>query len=232
MYVQSNLSGYTQINMKNFNAGALASGDYVVTADNGTETTNYIDMGINSSTYNDAAFTIGSALDGYLYTTGGDLLIGTATANGYINFFTDGTLAANQRMVISSTGVTVAGKFYATEKHFRIQHPDPAKSDKHLIYSSLETPFNGVQLHGKGIIDYTMVSRVDLPDHIKYLIHNDNINIQITSYKRYANYFVNNIDIDNNYFEVSIKDYENGIYEYFWTLTGERKDIDKLKIEE
>ena len=81
------------------------------------------------------------------------------------------------------------------------------------------------------MFDYVDISRINLPDYINSLIHNDNITIQITPLKKYANYYVSYINIDENYFEVSIKDFEYDYYEYFWTLTGERKDIDKLEVE-
>ena len=74
-----------------------------------------------------------------------------------------------------------------------------------------------------------LITRVYLPEYSYKLIRNDNVTVQITSAKRYANYYVTIIDIDNNYFEVSIENYKNDLlYEFFWTLTGERKDIDRL----
>ncbi len=66
---------YTQINLKNTNSGPLASGDIVVTADNGTEGVHYVDLGINSSTYNGGV--VGYANDAYLLNVGKDLYLGT-----------------------------------------------------------------------------------------------------------------------------------------------------------
>ena len=54
-----NVNNYTQILMQNKNSGSNASGDVVVTADNGTDSTHYIDMGINSSTFSE----LGGSLD-------------------------------------------------------------------------------------------------------------------------------------------------------------------------
>src|SRR5688572_24255907 len=67
------LNSYSQINSTNKHAGTSASSDFVCTADNGTDSTNYVDMGINSSAYTDAAYTIGGALSAYLYSNGGTL---------------------------------------------------------------------------------------------------------------------------------------------------------------
>lgn len=66
---------YTQLNFKNKNSGNIASGDVVITADNGTEEIHYIDLGINSSTYN--AGYVGYENDAYLINAGKDLYLGT-----------------------------------------------------------------------------------------------------------------------------------------------------------
>ena len=91
----SNVNNYSDVNAQNINPGISASTDIVATADNGS--TNYIDMGINSSGFADAAFTITGANDGYLYTqgsaTGGNLSIGTGFAARFIKFFQGGTTA-------------------------------------------------------------------------------------------------------------------------------------------
>lgn len=99
-----NTNSYSQLNIKNQSSGGSASSDIVATSDNGNESTNYIDMGINSSTYNDAGFTIGGPDDAYLYNSGEDLAIGTSTAGKALLFHTGGTLAANERMRIDGNG--------------------------------------------------------------------------------------------------------------------------------
>ena len=70
-----NHESYTQLEIKNINTGSSASGDIVVTSDSGDETVHYIDMGINSSTYN--AGYVGKANDSYLINSGEDLYVGT-----------------------------------------------------------------------------------------------------------------------------------------------------------
>lgn len=100
---KGNTNSYAQLNIQNTNAGTSASSDVVATADNGNESSNYIDMGINSST-NTANF-FGAANDGYLYTATEDLLIGTAAASKYIAFLTGGgTQSTNERMRIDGSG--------------------------------------------------------------------------------------------------------------------------------
>jgi len=96
---------YLQLNIKNSNTGISASSDVVATADNGSETTNYVDMGINSSTNNGAGGLMGVANDAYLYNIGQNLLVGTGTAAKSLVFMTGGTSqAANERMRIDGSG--------------------------------------------------------------------------------------------------------------------------------
>jgi hypothetical protein len=66
---------YTQLNLKNINSGSNASGDIVVTADNGTEGIHFVNLGINSSTYNGGY--VGYENDAYLLNVGKDLYVGT-----------------------------------------------------------------------------------------------------------------------------------------------------------
>lgn len=74
---KGNLNNYLQLNISNVNQGVSASSDVVATANNGTETSNYIDMGINSENY--AAGFIGQENDAYLYSTGRHLHIGNVS---------------------------------------------------------------------------------------------------------------------------------------------------------
>ena len=98
------IDGYVQVNVKNNNSGVSASSDIVATADNGTETTGYIDMGINSSTFT-AAGSVGVANDAYLYSTGNDLFIGNATPGKTVTIFNGGLdTTANARVFINDEG--------------------------------------------------------------------------------------------------------------------------------
>jgi hypothetical protein len=100
---KGNINNYLQLNIQNSNAGTNASSDVVATADNGNETTNYIDMGINSST--NTSGVMGNADDAYLYTTGNNFLVGTGTASKALVFMTGGTTqSTNERMRIDGAG--------------------------------------------------------------------------------------------------------------------------------
>lgn len=49
--VTANTNTYAQVNIQNFNGGTNASQGFVVTADNGSDITNYTEFGLNSHTY-------------------------------------------------------------------------------------------------------------------------------------------------------------------------------------
>lgn len=82
-------SSYVQNNLQNINN--TGSGDYVVTADNGSDTTGYVDVGINGGnyTYQTSAGETGptKSNDGYVIVVGstgqgrGNLIIATGTSN-------------------------------------------------------------------------------------------------------------------------------------------------------
>ena len=112
--LNSSVGNYQQVVMQNISNGSSASSDYVAVADTGTDSANYIDMGINSSVYNDASFTITKALDGYLYVNGGNVAVGTQTSGKNIIFHTGGTLAANLRAQITDYGLSINTSTIAT----------------------------------------------------------------------------------------------------------------------
>ncbi len=91
-----NVNSFSQVNYQNLNAGTSASTDFVATADNGTDSTNFVNFGINSSTYNLGTFTITGVNDGYMFSQSSNLAIGTGAAATSVKFFQGGTLAANE----------------------------------------------------------------------------------------------------------------------------------------
>lgn len=100
---RGSINNYLQLNIQNQSSGNSASADIVATADNGNESSNFIDMGINSST--NTQNIMGAANDAYVYTTGNNMLMGTATANKSLVFLTGGTTqSSNERMRIDGNG--------------------------------------------------------------------------------------------------------------------------------
>jgi hypothetical protein len=97
-----NYNGYSQINTQNINSGNQATTDYVATANNGTDTTFYVDLGIASSGYDgtNPNNSLGNVLypnDSYLYaqgntgaSIGGNLVVGTTVHGRNLVIITGG----------------------------------------------------------------------------------------------------------------------------------------------
>lgn len=100
---KGNLNNYLQLNIQNLNSGNGASSDLVATADNGNETSNYVDLGMNSSTYSTSTI-MGGPDNAYLYSAAADFVIGNSTAGKNLLLFTGGTAATNERMRINPVG--------------------------------------------------------------------------------------------------------------------------------
>jgi len=116
LQIDENANSYVQLVQQNHSNGTNASTDFVASNDLGDDSSYFIDMGINSSTYNGTSvgWTVSGANDAYLYNANGNLTIGTSTAGAVIKFHTGGTLSTNIRAIISDTGLNVAGSVTAT----------------------------------------------------------------------------------------------------------------------
>jgi hypothetical protein len=112
--IDSDRNDFSQVIHQNHNSGTNASTDFVATADNGDDTSHFIDLGINSSTYNNPAYSITGPNDGYLFIMDGNLAIGTATAGNVIKFHTSGTTESNLRVIIDDNGLSSVGNVSAT----------------------------------------------------------------------------------------------------------------------
>ena len=114
---QFSLAGesYVQTNFVNLNGGGTA--DHVITANNGTDSTYFLDLGLANPAYQPGSEfnNIGTAiapLDGYLYVQGGstsgllggNLIIGTTTSNTETKFMASGGTSSNVIAKITSTG--------------------------------------------------------------------------------------------------------------------------------
>jgi hypothetical protein len=77
----ANQPTFAQLYVQNLNSDQNASTDIVAYSDIGDGTNNFIDMGICSSNYSEAAFPIFTPNVGYLYNDGGDLLVGSSSNN-------------------------------------------------------------------------------------------------------------------------------------------------------
>jgi hypothetical protein len=100
----SDYDSYVQLNVQNFSSGFTASADIVASNNTATETTNFINMGINGDGY---AITdgIGSQNDAYLFSTGENLLIGNASEGKKVIIFNGtGSALDNARLFIVPEG--------------------------------------------------------------------------------------------------------------------------------
>lgn len=119
---KGSIDNYFQLNIQNRSASSQASSDIVATSDNGDESGGFVDLGINSSAYNAAAYNLGGFNDSYLYSMataggiGGNLSIGTGSTNKVIKFHTGGTTTANERMRIDGLGNVGIGTSNPTNK--------------------------------------------------------------------------------------------------------------------
>jgi hypothetical protein len=108
-----NVASYMQINQQNFNS--VGTSDFIITADTGTNTGGFLDLGINNSQWNAAAVgqTSQYPLDGYLVVNGpgsistGNLVIGTATPGTNLVFMIGGYYANNIPAVMTANGLVM-----------------------------------------------------------------------------------------------------------------------------
>ena len=156
-----------------------------------------------------------------------------STNSSYYLYF--GANASGNTPLKASTKIRYnpsTGAFSATTKSFRIPHPTKPEHD--LVYGSLESPYHGIRLTGKGKTNGTC-AEIILPDYVNTLVDENTVNIQITAYKCAKVFYVENINIKDNKFVVK---YDKSWYEkakdveFFWDFTAERKDVPKLIVEE
>ena len=113
LQVDCNINSYNQVVQQNHNGGTQSSSDFVAVNDIGNDSNNYIDMGINSSTYANNLYNMGGPNDGYLYVNGGNLDVATQSQGTYIQFFTGNTTSDALRATINATGLAVVGNVTA-----------------------------------------------------------------------------------------------------------------------
>jgi hypothetical protein len=104
--ITGNTNGYFQSVIQNVNAGASASTDFIVSNNEGTVSTYYGDLGINSSNFSGAG-SLNLANATYLYSQNGDLVLGTATANA-IHVVVNGS-STDSITINSSGGIILPG---------------------------------------------------------------------------------------------------------------------------
>lgn len=101
--VSGTINDFTEINIQNMSSGSNASSDIVATANNGTSSTHYVDLGINGS--NGASVPFIEPNGAYLYSTDNTLNIGALGTSGTVKLFTTGgTSSPVERIRIDNVG--------------------------------------------------------------------------------------------------------------------------------
>ena len=108
----ADVDSYAQVNFQNRNSGTSASTDLVLTSDLGDDNNGYINLGINSSTFNDPAFSGYYPDDGYLIMHGiepvtGNLNIHSHNEGSVIKLVVGAFGDSNVRASVTNTGFRV-----------------------------------------------------------------------------------------------------------------------------
>lgn len=155
----STANTYTQFIWQNLDSNGAATGDIVITSDSGTDTSDYIDLGMTGSGYdntnpNNSLGTSVSRSDGYLYVKGtndglsGNLTIGTVDAGTVTKIISGGVDAGNVVATFSETGVSVAGNISSVNTGLGMEtrigsEEIQAVYNNNLIYSLAKGPGGG-----------------------------------------------------------------------------------------
>ena len=120
---------------------------------------------------------------------------------------------------------TWSSSIVATTKLFDIKHP--SKENYRLAHASLEGPEIGVYCRGR----LTGSNSIDLPPYWKDLVDPESVTVNLTQIRTSQDLIVYDyIFMENKIFVRSGKGPECEI-DCYYTVYGERKDVDKLKVE-
>jgi hypothetical protein len=150
-----------------------------------------------------------------------------ASANMFKIVYTGATSSDKVLQTANGSGtnfyVTANGDLSATSKSFLI--PNKNKPGYMLRHGSLEGPEHGVYHRGK----LKNTNLIELPDYWGWLVDEDTITVQITPIGSFQKYLIKSISTSQ--IEISNLDGSDNI-ECFYIIHGERKDIDKMIVDE
>lgn len=145
----------------------------------------------------------------------------SAVANGadnrVVTFSSTDALNGEANLTFDGSTLAVNGAFTATTKSFLIDHP--TKEGMKLQYASLEGPENGVYIRGTSGSNI-----ITLPDYWADLVDQSTVTVTLTPIGFYQALYIE--EKDKNYIKVGGS---KGSYDY--VVYGERKDVEKLKVE-
>ena len=155
-----------------------------------------------------------------LYFDGAEFFFRNAAGStNYLKITSSGNVGINQ--VSPTHKLEVNGSFAATTKSFVIDHP--TKEGMKLRYGSLEGPENGVYVRGRLKDNNT----IELPDYWTGLVDEDTITVNLTPIGSESTLH-KVVDIYDN---TVIINSEDGNINCFYTVFGERKDVEKMEVE-
>ena len=150
-----------------------------------------------------------------------------ASANMFKIVYTGATSSDKVLQTANGSGtnfyVTANGDLSATSKSFLI--PNKNNPGYMLRHGSLEGPEHGVYHRGK----LKNTNLITLPDYWEWLVDEDTITVQITPIGTFQKYLIKSISTSQ--IEISNLDGSDNI-ECFYIIHGERKDIDKMIVDE
>jgi hypothetical protein len=157
------------------------------------------------------------------------LIDGNQSISG-VKTFTQGTASTSTStgtIVVTSSGglgvggdVNIGGTLSATAKSFLIDHP--TKPGMKLRHGSLEGPEHGVYVRGR-----TCTGVIQLPDYWCELVDETTVTVQLTPVGKFQNLFVHSMTPD----QIVICNGLSVNVDCYYTVYGERKDVDKIDVE-
>jgi hypothetical protein len=160
-------------------------------------------------------------------TDGHTITFSGASANMFKIVYTGATSTDKVLQTANGSGtnfyVTANGDLSAASKSFLIPHKQ--KPGFMLRHGSLEGPEHGVYHRGK-LQDSNII---ELPEYWDWLVDENTITVQLTPIGKHQKYLIKNIS--TNQIEIS-NEIENENINCFYIIHGERKDIDKMIVDE
>lgn len=227
--------------------GVTVTGNQVTTTNSSGGTTAFTVNAITAGTYSNGTINVQgsgniSNITGFntFYSTDGTLsgnrtvrtdqytmTFSGASANMFKIVYTGATSSDKVLQTANGSGtnfyVTANGDLSATSKSFLI--PNKSKSGYMLRHGSLEGPEHGV--YHRGRLNNSDI--IILPDYWEWLVDENTITVQLTPMGKFQKYIIEDISI--NQIKISNENDTEGI-SCFYIIHGERKDIDKMIVDE
>ena len=164
-----------------------------------------------------------------LFVSGNSILNGDSKTKYALEIFGGSSMplyVAGDAIFTAISPQTLSARFGVADlkpiKPFDIKHP--TKKGKRLRYGSLEGPENGVYIRGRA-----NSSKINLPDYWTGLVDEETITVELTPIGKHQKLYVK--DIADNVVTIGNDNFIKKEINCFYTIYGERKDIDKITVE-